>query len=190
MDTMVGVYFKGMSFVFAIHEQGWPAVEKLYTEYPPQSTEQILHPEKWLAREAPTAFEWPKFEKVASLRDWELLDNDVLGEFQWRIIFKEQGFAQEANSVAAGWAGDRYAVFKRKDSDAMLLLLRTAWDSEADAREFADFYRRVQSVKYGDAKVPVRLEQNGIDVFVVEGGDEASVDTLMKVVKKLRQQRK
>jgi hypothetical protein len=183
MDSMIGVYMKGMKFVFAIHEKGWSEVEKLYTEYPPQSTEQILHPEKWLAREAPVAFEWPKLDKVKALRDWELLDNDVFGEFQWRIVFKEQGFTKEAESVAAGWGGDRYAVFRRKDSGVMLLLLRTSWDSEADAKEFADVYGRALAVKYANAPVPTRLLQKGKDVFVVEGGDEASIDSLLKVVK-------
>ena len=124
-----------------------------------------------------------QFEKVAALRDWELLDDDVLGEFQWRSVFKEQGLAAEAESAAAGWDGDRYAVFKRKDSKATLLLLRTRWDSEKEAKEFADAYRRVLAVKYADAPVPTRLMQKGVDVFVVEGGDEANLDKLMKVVK-------
>ena len=183
MDSMIGVYMKGMKFVFAIHEKGWAEVEKLYTEYPPESTEQILHPEKWVAREAPVTFEWPKFDKVKALRDWELLDNDVFGEFQWRIVFKEQGFTQEAESVAGGWGGDRYAVFRRKDSGATLLLLRTSWDSEADAKEFADVYRRLLAVKYGDEAVPTVLLQKGLDVFIVEGGDEANLDAMLKVVK-------
>ena len=186
MDSMMAVYLKGASFVFAVHEQGWPAVEKLYSEYPPQSTEHILHPEKWLAREAPTIFKWPPLEKIAVLEDWELLDDDVLGEFQWRSVFKEQGLAAEAESAAAGWDGDRYAVFKRKDSKATLLLLRTRWDSEKEAKEFADAYRRVLAVKYADAPVPTRLVQKGVDVFVVEGGDEANLDKLMKVVKRTK----
>jgi len=186
MDSMLAVYLKGLGFVFAVHEQGWPAVEKLYDEYPPQSTEQILHPEKWLAREAPTVFEWPKFERVAALRDWELLEDDVLGEFQWRTIFKEQGLAAEAESAAAGWGGDRYAVFKRKDSDATLLLLRTRWDSDKEAREFAAAYRRALAVKHADAPVPVRLVQKGVDVFVVEGGEETTIDSLLKFVRRAK----
>jgi len=186
IDSMMGVYFKGMSFVFAVQDQGWPAVEKLYGDYPPQSTEHILHPEKWLAREAPVSFEWPKFGKIAALRDWELLDDDVLGEFQWRTVFREQGLAAESESVAAGWGGDRYAVFKRKDSDATLLLLRTSWDSEQDAKEFADAYRRVWASKYANPPVPTLLEQSGSDVYVVEGGDENSIDALMKVVKRAK----
>jgi len=186
MDSMLAVYLKGLGFVFAVHEQGWPAVEKLYNENPAQSTEHILHPEKWLAHEAPVTFAWPKFEKIAALRDWELLDDDVLGEFQWRIVFKEQGLAKEAESAAAGWGGDRYAVFKRKDSDATLLLLRTSWDSEKEASEFADAYRRVQAFKYADAPVPVRVAQKGVDVFIVEGGDESRIDSLLKIVKKVK----
>jgi hypothetical protein len=161
-------------------------VEKLYGEYPPQSTEHILLPEKWLAREAPARFEWPDFHKIAALREWELLDNDVLGEFQWRILFKEQGLAAEAEAAAAGWGGDRYAVFKRKDSDATLLLLRTSWDTESDAREFADVYRRAQAAKYAGASIPTRLLQKGVDVYVVEGGDEKNIDALLKVVKRVK----
>ena len=183
MESMMGVYFKGASFVFAVQENGWAAVEKLYTEYPPQSTEHILHPEKWLAREEPASYEWPDFQKVKALRGWELIDDDVLGEFQWRIVFKEHGLAAEAEAVAAGWGGDRYAVFKRKDSDASLLLLRTSWDSEADAKEFVDAYRRVLAVKYADAPVATRVVHDGVDVFVVEGADEAGIDALLKVVR-------
>ena len=124
MDSMMAVYLKGAELRIRRTRKGWREVEKLYTEYPPQSTEHILHPEKWLAREAPTSFEWPKFEKIAALREWELLDDDVLGEFQWRSVFKEQGLASKAEATAAGWGGDSYAVFKRKDSNATLLLLR------------------------------------------------------------------
>jgi hypothetical protein len=186
IDTMMGSYLKGLGFVFAVQEQGWAAEEKLYKEYPPQSMEQILHPEKWLAREAPVTFEWPAFEKVRALRDWELLDSSVAGEFQLRIVFKEFGLAAEAETLAAGWGGDRYAVFKRKDSDATLLLWRTSWDTQADAMEFAGAYRRLLAVKYADATTATRVEQKGRDVFIVEGGEQKSIDSLLKVAKQAR----
>jgi hypothetical protein len=190
LDSLLGAYLKGVGFVFAVHEQGWSAVEKLYTEYPPRSTEHILHPEKWLAREAPVAFEWPDFGKVAALREWELVDSDVLGEFQWRTVFKVHDLtASEAESAATGWGGDRYAVFKRRDSEAALLLLRSSWDSEADAKEFVDAYRRVLALKYADKAVPTRVVQKGVDVFVVEGAPEASIDSLLTVVRKAKKKR-
>ena len=67
--------------------------------------------------------------------------------------------------------------------------MRSCWDSEQEAREFADAYRRVLATKYSGAPMPTRLEQKGIDVFIVEGGDEASIDALLKVVKRVKPKR-
>jgi len=186
LETLLGNYLKGAAFIFAVQEQGWPAVETLFRAYPPQSTEQILHPEKWLAHEGPATIHWPDFARVRELRDWQLLDDDVVGEIQWRIIFNAQGLQDEAESAAAGWDGDRYAVFKRKGSDETLLLLRTSWDSEAEATQFVTAYRRALAVKYEGASDPVRMEQQGADVFIVEGGRKADLDALIKVVRQAK----
>lgn len=186
LDEMVGAYLKGMGFIFAVQGQGWSAVEKLYRDRPVRSTEQILHPEKWTAGDDPVGFDWPDFATVAQLRAWELIDNDVLGEFRWRTVFRENGAGDISESAAAGWGGDRYAVFKRKDSDATLLLLRTAWDSPADAAEFATGYKRVLATKYAERPTPTRVVQEGSDVLIVEGGDAAGLDALLGVVRNAR----
>jgi len=187
LETMVGSYLKGMAFVFAVQEQGWPAVEKLYREYPPQSTEQILHPEKWLAREAAAQFKWPDLGKQRALRDWEVIDDDVIGEMQWRIIFKENGTqAAAAATAAAGWNGDRYAVLKRKKGEETLLLLRTSWDSEAEAKQFVEAYRPALAVKYGGAAEPTVVEQQGTEVFIVEGGRKEDLGALLAIVKQVK----
>jgi len=44
-------------------------------------------------------------------------------------------------------------------------------------------------VNFSEPAVPTRLEQKGVDVFVVEGGDEDSSDALMKVVKRVKPKR-
>ena len=184
MESMIGAYMKGLGFVFAVQEQGWSEVEKLYTEYPPQSTEQILHPEKWRAREGASRLAFPALGKVSALKDWELLDSDVIGEFRWRVIFKEQGLRPEAETAAAGWDGDRYAIFKRKDSDATLMLLATSWDSAAQAEEFASAYSRLLANKYAGAPEATRVEQKKENVYIVEGGNEKDAKELLKVVMK------
>ena len=186
LDEMIGAYMKGMGFVFAIQGRGWPEVEKLYASRPVRSTEQILHPEKWTAGDDPVAFDWPDLASVPELAAWELLDSDVLGEFRWRTVFRENGAADVAEAAAAGWDGDRYAVFKRKGSDAMLLLWRTAWDTPADAAEFAAAYRRVLASKYEGKAPPARVVQEGADVLIVEGGTAAGLDALVSVVRKAR----
>ncbi len=188
LETLMGNYMKGAAFVFAVQEKGWPEVEKLYREYPPRSTEQILHPEKWFAREGTASITWPDLGKERVLRDWELLDDDVIGEIQWRIIFNAQG-QTDGDAAAAGWDGDRYAVFKRKGADETLMLLRTAWDTEAEARQFAEAYRRALAVKYEGVTEPVSVEQQGTDVFIVEGGRQADLEALMKLVRQSKKQR-
>lgn len=176
IETLVGAYLKGLAFVFAVEERGWSEVEKLYTEYPPQSTEQILHPEKWFARETPVRFEWPSLETHDLFAGWDVLEQNVVGEMQWRVIFAEHGLAAESQVAAAGWNGDRWAVLRNAETGALLLLLRTMWDTEQDAIEFAEAYERLLDVKYADREEPTRVVRNGKDVLIVEGGDAASLD--------------
>jgi len=176
IETLVGAYLKGLGFVFAVEERGWSEVEKLYKEYPPQSTEQILHPEKWFARETPVRFEWPSLESHELFKGWEVLEQNVVGELQWRIIFAEHGLAAESQSVAAGWNGDRWAVLRHRGTGALLLLLRSTWDTEQDAIEFVAAYERLLGVKYAGSDEPTRVVRNGRDVLIVEGGDGASLD--------------
>lgn len=191
LETLVGNYLKGSAFVFAVQEQGWSAVEKLYKEYPPESTEQILHPEKWLAREAAAKFKWPDFRRERALRDWELIDEDVIGEIQWRIVFKVNGEpAGAAEAAAAGWNGDRYAVFKRKGAEDTLLLLRTSWDSPAEATQFVEAYRRALAVKYQGMDEATAVEQQGTEVFIVEGGRKDDLAALLKFVRQVQASRR
>jgi hypothetical protein len=187
LEVLIGNYMKGAAFIFALHEQGWSNVEKLYKEYPPQSTEHILHPEKWTAREGHSTFTWPALGKVRSLKDWELIDDDVLGEAQWRIIFKVQGLEADAKAAASGWNGDRYAVLKRNKSDETLLLLRTSWDSEAEATQFTEAYRRLLAAKYQGTDETTQIEQMGSEVFIVEGGRKADLAAMMKIVKEAKE---
>jgi hypothetical protein len=115
MDMMMGAYLKGLGFVFEVHRKGWTEVEKLYREYPPGSTEQILHPDKkWFAREAPLTIEFPSLQRARALEDWDVLEENSVGEFLWRTIFREHGLGQEAQRLAAGWDGDRYAVLSAR----------------------------------------------------------------------------
>ncbi|MFQ5824078.1 MAG: hypothetical protein ACE5JB_08490 [bacterium] len=184
IETLVGAYLKGMGFIFEIQKQGWQKVQNLYTN-PPNSTEQILHPEKWLAGEQPYMFEWPSFKNNALFADWVLLEENTIGEIQWRIIFAEYDFAQIGKAASAGWNGDLYAVFKNKNGKHLLLLLYTSWDSEEEAQEFNSAYQNLLRVKYPDGINNVKVKVIDKDVLIVEGGDEGSLDDLLNFMKKI-----
>ena len=183
IESLIGAYLKGMAFVFEIQKQGWEKVEELYSN-PPSSTEQILHPEKWLAGEDPFRLQWPDFEGDDLFGGWEVLDVNTVGEVQWRIIFAEYEMKNIAKAASAGWDGDTFAVLKRDGSDDLLLLLYTSWDSEAEAEEFAGAYRDLLEVKYPDGSEQVRVDVNGADVLILEGGEAGTADALLAFMKK------
>jgi len=134
---MINAYQKGMRFVFDIQNYGWEKVSRLYNDAP-VSTEQILYPEKWLKEEKPFKYEGLSFENEAMFRGLEFIDVNTIGEIEWRIIYREYEMAYAAKEASAGWGGDRYAILKKKNSNDLLLLLYTSWDTGEDVNEFTD----------------------------------------------------
>lgn len=178
MENLIGAYLQGMVFIYQIHAGGWEQVEQLYKERPPVSMEQILHPEKWLSNETPIKFSWPDFK---ALSDWQLLDANNIGEFQWRTIFTEHNIQKlQAHAAAAGWNGDKYAVLRKNNGDDLLLLLATSWDSEQDAQEFEQQYQALLKVKYPNNEVPSQVQRRSSDVFIVEGDEKAAMAFALK----------
>jgi hypothetical protein len=180
IELALSPYTNGVTFIHAVLEEGWDEVVALYLSNPPVSTEQILHPEKWFANEKPANIRWPPFDSDPLFADWRLLLENTMGELQWRIVLRQQGLAARANDIAAGWNGDRYAVFKSKSSeDAWLVLFFTTWDTERDAEEFEKAYFSVIANKYPDRPPTWRIHRQGRDVRIVEGGAEQTIDALM-----------
>jgi len=172
-------YIDGAAFIRAVQQRGWPEVAKVYREYPPVSTEQILHPEKWLAREEPARIAWPPFDAEPLFAEWQFVLEDTLGERQWQVVFRAQGLASLGPDAAAGWNGDRFAVFKRRNSDAMLMLIHTSWDTPEDAQQFADAYGRLLEAKYSAGTRAASVQTVGNAVRIVEGAPEESIAAFM-----------
>ena len=83
---------------------------------------------------------------------WHRVDSDVNGEWNYYLILDQfLNAPQESKRAAAGWAGDRYAIYEGP-SDQVLLAQMTTWDTENDAREFFDAYTKRTRLRYADAK--------------------------------------
>ena len=147
-DHLIVPYLAGRDFVRALHERGgWPAVRKAWTE-PPRSTEQVLHPEKYLAREEPRRVSGQKAPAGG-----RLIQEGVLGEALTRTLLGEG-----SDAAAAGWGGDLYQVWDV--GGRTLVVWRTEWDTAADGREFQDSAVRRFTRSHGRAR---RL--HGADLF-------------------------
>jgi hypothetical protein len=198
-ETMLFGYLKGLVFLLHLtNDDEWNAVNRAFRS-PPLSTEQILHPEKYLRDvDAPVAIDLPKFGELAA-SGWKELGQNVLGELQISILLRRHWGSQSA----AGWDGDRFAVFDGPD-ERLGMVWFTTWDSERDASEFAGAYAQyVRSrLGLGDANKDAakgneppkvaddvrldrdgavyRIARRGTDVIAIEGFPAETSDKLFQ----------
>ena len=187
-ESLLFPYQQGMDFVTQLYKRdGWKQISLAYTELP-QSTEQILHAEKYFAREAPVKLELPDVSGSFGA-NWKRVDYDVNGEWGYYLILDEFLKSRtESRAASAGWGGDRYSVYNEPKSGAVCITQLSSWDSDSDAQEFFDAYARRTTARYGDI-VPseetsredyqssawqtkegaVLLERRGSRVLIVEG---------------------
>jgi hypothetical protein len=134
-------YDHGREFVGAVLDQGgWDAVDNLYTD-PPRSTEQILHPSRYLGGSTLSGEpDPPSIVVVPDLApalgpDWSLLVRDTLGEFAIGLYLEQAVPEETAWQMADGWDGDRFEVWEQ-ESGRRIVVWRTVWDTSADALAF------------------------------------------------------
>lgn len=198
-ESLLFPYEQGSQWVTTVYRRGgWALVSKAFTDLP-QSTEQILHADKYFAHEAPVKVE------LADVRaglgaGWKRIDYDVNGEWGLYLVLNEY-LKSGASEAAAGWAGDRFAVYEEAKSGQVFIAQMTAWDTEKDAREFMDAYARRTEARYTGAtpietaksadveargwRTPndgrVIMEMRGTRVLILEGlPDKADAAALSK----------
>ncbi len=158
-ESLTFPYQQGMEWATQVYKRGgWAMISEAYRQLP-QSTEQILHPEKYFAREAPLKVTLPELQRVLGPA-WKRLDYDVNGEWSYFLILDEFiKDGSESRRAAAGWAGDRYALYQGPAVGDVLLVQMTVWDSENDAQEFFDAYAKRTESRYPGAK-PVEVPRS------------------------------
>ncbi len=105
-------YFGGQRFVDELKAAaggGWDLVDFAYQRRLPASTEQILHPKKYLDDERPLPVSGPPDAGAG----WKQVDAGVVGEFVTREILRQDAENVGADAAAAGWGGDRYRLFRQ-----------------------------------------------------------------------------
>ncbi len=141
-EEMVFPYRDGFAFVAALRRtHPWSAIDHAYRR-PPRSTEQILHPDKYLADDKPIAVT----AGASPLADYAVLDSEVWGELGVRSFLRTHGITEEvAAQAAAGWGGDRAVVLGHRDETQprrAIAIARLEWDTEIDAREAQSAFER------------------------------------------------
>ena len=143
-------YEQGSEWASRVYKRGgWSLVSASFAKLP-QSTEQILHPDKYSSYER-------RLKIGCELRGvlgpgWKKIDADVNGEWSFYLILDQfLNSPAESKRAAAGWAGDRYAFYEGPKAGESLLVLRTTWDTEKDAHEFFEAYVKRTASRYDSA---------------------------------------
>ncbi|MDT5123924.1 MAG: hypothetical protein QOC96_3406 [Acidobacteriota bacterium] len=187
-ESLLFPYEEGMQWVTQLYRRdGWPLVSKAFTELP-QSTEQILHADKYFAHEAPIKLTQPDIASALG-SGWKRIDYDVNGEWGYYLILDEYLKSErESKRAAAGWGGDRYSVYEGRKPGEVFITQLSAWDTEQDAVEFFGAYAKRTELRYKDAvssdsftgqgedrrawttsEGDVLMERRGASVLIIEG---------------------
>jgi hypothetical protein len=114
------------------------------------------------------------------------------GELELRILIGQFAPA-EADSAAAGWGGDRYAMLEDADG-RLVIVMNTVWDTEADAAEFYNAYVPTVAARFGATQSrttdepsrirwstpngPIQLLKTGDRVLVIYAPDAGTLDSV------------
>jgi len=137
-EAMTFPYRAGFLFVAALRRhQPWSVVDAAFKQ-PPRSSEHILHPERYLANEAPIVFELVAPTKA--LPAHAIVHSTVWGELGFQSLLRTHGIgAVVAGEASAGWGGDRTILLARPealgDARRTVGISRSEWDTEVDAIE-------------------------------------------------------
>jgi len=131
-------YDYGEKFIQTLYEKGgWETVNQAYKN-PPNSTEQILHPEKYFTAEIPkTATEITP--PPTAVKEWRRTYTAQYGEFFIQNMLATNLTKDSAQQAAAGWGADKLAYYtntNQNSTNTYLITWNITWDTVNDAEEF------------------------------------------------------
>jgi hypothetical protein len=133
-------YDSGLQFTLALWQRSgsWQRVDQAYSQLP-TATEQILHPAKYLVGEGPRSVSLSSLLPLLG-DEWQMVSEDVLGEFMLRTYLESALDRGTAAGAAAGWGGDRFGLWRNTSGQRVLAYL-AVWDSPGEAQEFFAAYQ-------------------------------------------------
>ncbi len=187
-DAYAFSYRDGARFVAALLQANWwQGVNNAYLD-PPLSTEQILHPEKYVntPRDEPRTVRLPNL-RTSLDEGWRLTTQDVMGELILRAHLDQYlPDTSQAWEAAAGWDGDLAAVWYDDwtEEGREVLVMRILWDSAAEANEFVSSYTELIDRRLRGASTVRRAGMprrgrwwrgEGGDAYVRQAGDDVLI---------------
>jgi len=180
-ESLLFPYTKGLLFQNAlVQKDGQKGFAEVFNR-PPVSTQQILHPEKYLDGVKPTKPDMPRVKLPGGYKG---LIAGSLGEADHSALIEQFASKEAAAELSPHWRGSQFEVRENKKAGRAVLLYAVEWDSEDAARRYFEFYKSALAKKWKSMKVAeetadsatgtgddgrFELRRNGAIVTSVEG---------------------
>ena len=141
----------GSFFAVELYRLGGMAALDQALDRPPETTEQVLHMERYRGLEP--AVEVDPFTVAADR--YVLVEQGTWGERRWRALLGHHSGSVEAARAAEGWGGDHYQILWEPETAGVVFLIRYAADSFADESEMNAAIRDLitSGMKVGSSRV-------------------------------------
>lgn len=170
-------YFQGFMLVQNLFLQGgWATVNMAY-KYPPQSTEHILHKEKYFSHEG---FETIRMDEMKSFGGYAKQAEDTAGEFGMAFLLGQYIPKAKAQKAAEGWNGDLWRVYEDKKTKNTAVVWKSAWDSYEDAVEFFEAAQDMLKKRFPECgkNISPSSKSSPLNPFCCHAGDDYAGELL------------
>jgi hypothetical protein len=180
-ESLIFPYSQGLRFQHrVVAKMGREGFKEVFRRAP-QSTQEILHPEKYFEKAVPVAVRPPVLPRE---KEWKKLTEGSMGEFDHQVLLKQ--YSPSLESIAEQWRGAQYQLWEsRQDSRRVALVYSSQWATEKAAADFFGSYKDVLSKKWKKTafaqSTPVLLEgasEDGTFTVRLEGGRVSSIEGL------------
>jgi hypothetical protein len=190
-EQLLFPYGDGFNFVRQMYQTGggYVGVDQVF-QNPPESTAQILHPEKYRTHQKPVDVSLADLSPSLGA-GWRTINSNVMGELDIRLMLEQFTDPTRAARGASGWGGDRWELLEKDGRQA--IVLKTVWDTDNDARNFFDTMGLALRNRFGGAKqeeastsrlaltaatAATELRRNGQGVVMVISFDRPTVEQI------------
>ncbi|HYL35052.1 MAG TPA: hypothetical protein VEV17_03965 [Bryobacteraceae bacterium] len=144
-ESLVFPYSDGILFQNAIFRKlGRESFSEVFL-HPPDSSQQILHPDRYLDHHAPRV---PEAPAVPARREFRELAEGTLGELDYRILLSQYLGETPGGSIAQHLQGSSYQLWEHKRDNSPVLAYASSWDTPQSAQRYFEQYLDVLRRKW------------------------------------------
>jgi hypothetical protein len=148
-ESLLFPYSAGLLFQQAVIDKLGREAFAAVLRDPPKNTQQILHPEKYLAHEAVASVDLPELDGRSKMK--KLTDGDV-GEFDMHVLFEQYSSKKDADEAAPAWRAGRFELLEEKGTKHPVLRWAVLWATPESAQQALSLYLKVMEKKSQNLK--------------------------------------